>query len=91
MANRRKFSSAFKVKVALEALKEKETLLDMGARRLSTPTKAVNATRLRGWTTCNRKMYRIMRFASVWTLADVLRTTIGLSGSGELLNEAMCI
>ncbi len=32
MANRRKFSSAFKAKVALEALKEKETLAELSHR-----------------------------------------------------------
>lgn len=32
MANRRKFTSAFKSKVALEALKEKETLAELSTR-----------------------------------------------------------
>lgn len=32
MANRRKFSSAFKAKVAIEALKEKETLAELSRR-----------------------------------------------------------
>lgn len=32
MTNRRKFSSAFKAKVALEALKEKETLAELSHR-----------------------------------------------------------
>lgn len=32
MANRRKFTSAFKAKVAIEALKEKETLAELSLR-----------------------------------------------------------
>lgn len=32
MANRRKFNSAFKAKVAIEALKEKETLTQLASR-----------------------------------------------------------
>ncbi len=32
MANRRRFSSAFKAKVAIEALKEKETLAELSRR-----------------------------------------------------------
>ena len=34
MANRRKFSSAFKARVAIEALKERQTLAELSRRSL---------------------------------------------------------